>query len=74
MLQNKIEQQVKEKMYKTNEIEMQQIKTLEENQERLEKKNNIVVIMGLENSSKNANEKAMKLFKEKSQKYKQRIK
>ena len=38
-------------MDKTKEVEMQEIKTLVENQERMERKNNIV-IMGLENSNK----------------------
>ena len=61
-LEHKIEQQVKKKMDKTKKLEMQKIKTSVENQERLERKNNIVII-GLENSSKNANEKALNLFK-----------
>ena len=43
-------------------VEMQ--KTLVENRERLEIKNNIV-IMGTENSSTNAKERAIELFKEK---------
>ena len=37
MVENRIEQRVKEKMDKTKEIVMQKIKTLVENQERLEK-------------------------------------
>ena len=43
---------------------MQKIKTLVENQRRSDRKNNIV-IMRLENSSKNAKEKVIELFKEK---------
>ena len=54
-LENRIEQRIKEKMDETKEVEMQKIKTLVENQERLERKNNIV-IMGLENGGKNARE------------------
>ena len=42
---------------------MQKIKTSVENQERVERKNNIV-IMGLENSSENAKETAIELYKE----------
>jgi len=41
---------------------MQKIKTLVENQERIERNNNIV-IMGLENSSKNAKDRAIEIFK-----------
>ena len=51
-------------MDKTKEVEMQEIKALVENKERLERKNNIV-IMGLKNSSKNAKERAIELLKEK---------
>ena len=50
MLENKIEQRFKDNMDKTKAIEMHKIGTLVENQER---KNNIV-IMELENSSKNS--------------------
>jgi len=64
MLENKIEQRFKEKMDKTKEIEMQKVKTIIENQERIERKNNIV-IMRLENSSKNAKDRAIEFFKEK---------
>ena len=64
MLQNKIEQQVKDKMDKTKEVEMQKEKTLVKNQERLERKN-YIVIMRLENSSKNAKERLIELLKEK---------
>jgi len=51
-------------MDKTKKVEMQKIKTLVENQRRSDRKNNIV-IMRLENSSKNAKEKVIELFKEK---------
>ena len=50
-------------MVKTKEVEMQKIKTLVENQKKLERKNNIV-IMALENRSKNAKEIEIELFKE----------
>ena len=50
-------------MDKTKEVEMQKIKTIVENQERIERKNNIV-IMGLENNSKNAKDRAIEFFKE----------
>ena len=43
MIENKIELRVKEKIDKTKEVEMQKIKTLVENQERMERKNNIVI-------------------------------
>ena len=62
MLENKIEQRFKEKMNKTKEVEMQKIKTIVENRERIERRNNIV-IMGLENSSKNAKDRAIEFFK-----------
>ena len=45
-------------MDETREVEMQKIMTLVENQES-------VVIMGLENNSKNAQGKAIELFEEK---------
>ena len=51
MVENKIEQRVKEKMDETKEVETQKIKILIENQKRLETNNNIL-IMRLENGGK----------------------
>ena len=51
-------------MDNSKEVEMQKIKALLENQERLERKNNIVT-MRLENSSRNGKVRAIESFREK---------